>query len=83
MVPSLFTLVRNVKRGDSYHVHASGLMTAIEKSPVDVVAQALPIERDTNRLRPGETTPRKLSPRTFPAALEGCAALYSGAPLSL
>ncbi len=59
--------MRNVKRGDSYHVHASGLITAIEKSPVDVVAPALPIERETKRLRPGETTPRKLSPRTDPA----------------
>ena len=63
--------MRNVKRGDSYHVHASGLMTTIELSPVDVVAPALPIERETNRLRPGETTPRKLSPRTFPAAFDG------------
>ena len=71
MVPSLLMLVRSVKRGLSYHVHASGLMTTIELSPVDVVAPALPIERETKRLRPGETTPRKLSPRTDPAALLG------------
>jgi hypothetical protein len=75
MVPSELMLVRSVKRGDSYHVHASGLTTTIEKSPVDVVGPALPIERETKRLRPGETTPRSESPRTFPAALEGCAAL--------
>jgi hypothetical protein len=36
----------------SYHVHASGFTTTIELSPVDVVAPAFPIERETNRFNP-------------------------------
>jgi len=59
------------------------LMTTIERSPSACVDPGVPIERETWRFRPGETTPRNDPFPTFPAWFDGFAALYSGAPLSL